>query len=94
VRVSTENQARAGISLATRQAKSEASALVQDWTLGDVICDEEVGTKTTKHPGLQRLLTQREAQQAEVVMVYKLDRLTRAMAERPDARRAEIEPRP
>jgi Resolvase, N terminal domain len=48
VRVSTEDQARDGVSLSTQQAKLEAYALVKDWTLVDVIRQEFIAALSTK----------------------------------------------
>jgi DNA invertase Pin-like site-specific DNA recombinase len=46
VRVSTEDQARDGVSLDAQQVKLEAYALVKDWTLLTVIGDEGCGIVT------------------------------------------------
>ena len=79
VRVSTEEQARDGVSLAAQQAKLEAYALVKDWTGLRLIRDERASAKHLKRPGLEDLLSLVRAQQVEAVMVYKLDRLTRSV---------------
>jgi site-specific DNA recombinase len=76
-RVSTEDQAREGVSLDTQQAKIEAYALVKDWRLVEVIRDEGASAKSLKRPGLQRLLGLVKAGQVDVVMIAKLDRLSR-----------------
>ncbi len=80
VRVSTEDQAREGVSLATQQAKIEAYAVVKDWMLLEMIQDD-VTAKHLKRPGVQRLLSLVEAGQVDVVIIYKLDRLTRSVAD-------------
>jgi site-specific DNA recombinase len=79
VRVSTEDQAREGVSLAAQQAKIEAYAMVKDWTVGDVVRDEGLSAKTLNRPGLKRLLELVEQRQVQAVIVYKLDRLTRSV---------------
>jgi DNA invertase Pin-like site-specific DNA recombinase len=79
VRVSTEEQARDGVSLAAQQAKLEAYALVKDWTVLRLIRDEGASAKHLKRPGLEALLSLVRTQQIEAVMVYKLDRLTRSV---------------
>ena len=81
VRVSTEGQAQDGVSVAMQQAKIDAYAVVKDWTVTEVICDEGVSAKNTNRPGLQRLLALVDARQVEAVIVYKLDRLTRSVTD-------------
>jgi site-specific DNA recombinase len=76
-RVSTAEQAAEGVSLAAQRAKIEAYAVVKDWTLGEVIVDAGVSAKTLKRPGLARLVTLVKARAVDVVMVTKLDRLSR-----------------
>jgi site-specific DNA recombinase len=55
-RVSTEDQARDGVSMSAQQAKLEAYALVKDWTLVQVIRDEGYGAKHLRRSGLEELL--------------------------------------
>jgi site-specific DNA recombinase len=69
------------VSLAAQEAKIGAYALGKDWALVEVIRDEGVSAKTTNRPGLQRLLTVVNARQVTAVLVYKLDRLTRSVAD-------------
>jgi site-specific DNA recombinase len=78
-RVSLEEQARNGISLDMQQAKIEAYALVKDWPLVRVICDDGYRSKNLNRPGAQELLALIEAGQADVVIIYKLDRITRSI---------------
>jgi site-specific DNA recombinase len=81
VRVGTEDQARDGVSRSTQQAKLEAYALVKDWALVQVIRDEGYSAKHLKRPGLEELLALVTSRQVEAVIVYKLDRLTRSVAD-------------
>jgi site-specific DNA recombinase len=80
VRVSTEDQAREGVSLAAQRAKINAYALVKDWRVVDIIQDD-VTTKHLRRPGVQRLLSLVERGQVDVVIIYKLDRLTRSVSD-------------
>jgi site-specific DNA recombinase len=80
-RVSTDEQARDGVSLAMQQAKLEAYAVVKDWTLVEVIRDEGVSAKSLWRPGLERMVAQITAKEVDVVMIYKLDRLTRSVVD-------------
>jgi site-specific DNA recombinase len=80
-RVSTEEQARDGVSLGAQEDKIHAYAIVKDWTLMELIRDAGHSAKSLKRPGMARLLTLVEAGQVDVVMVYKLDRLTRSVVD-------------
>jgi DNA invertase Pin-like site-specific DNA recombinase len=77
VRVSTEEQVREGVSVEAQHAKLDAYALVKDWSGLTVIRDEGYSAKSLKRPGLARLLALVDAGQVDVVMVAKLDRLSR-----------------
>jgi site-specific DNA recombinase len=81
VRVSTEDQARDGVSMGAQQAKLEAYCLVKDWTLRHVIRDEGYSAKHLKRPGLEELLSLVTSRQVAAVIVYKLDRLTRSVSD-------------
>jgi len=81
VRVSTEDQAREGVSLAAQEAELRAYCLVKDWTLVEVIRDAGQSAKSLKRTGLERLLTLVRAGEVQAVVVYKLDRLTRSVVD-------------
>jgi site-specific DNA recombinase len=78
-RVSTEEQAREGISLASQRAKIAGYASLYDLELIDVIEDAGVSAKTLDRPGLQKVLALLDSGQAEGVVLTKLDRLTRSL---------------
>jgi DNA invertase Pin-like site-specific DNA recombinase len=80
IRVSTEDQAREGVSLAAQWAKGDAYAVVKDWTVVDIIQDD-VTAKHLRRPGIQRLLALVDRGAVDVVMIYKLDRLTRSVVD-------------
>jgi DNA invertase Pin-like site-specific DNA recombinase len=80
-RVSLREQAAEGVSLAAQQAKIEAYAVVKDWTVVEVIRDEGASAKSLQRPGLARLLALVKAGGADVVVVSKLDRLTRSVSD-------------
>jgi DNA invertase Pin-like site-specific DNA recombinase len=80
-RVSTEDQAREGVSLGTQEVKIAAYVTVKNWTLREIIHDEGVSAKSLKRPDLKRLLALVDACQVDVVIVYKLDRLTRSVVD-------------
>jgi site-specific DNA recombinase len=79
IRVSTTEQALEGVSLEAQHTKVQAYAVVKDWHVSEIIRDEGVSAKRLKRPGLARLLALVEARQIDVVIVYKLDRLTRSV---------------
>src|SRR5262247_3665419 len=78
IRVSTEDQAREGVSLAAQRAKIDAYGLVKDWSVVEIIQDEGMA-KDLKRPGVQRLIALVESRYVGAVIVYKLDRLTRSV---------------
>jgi site-specific DNA recombinase len=81
VRVSTKDQAGDGVSMRAQQAKLEASCLVKDWTSPQVIRDGGYSVKTLKPLGLEALMALVTSRQVAAVIVYKLDRFTRSVAD-------------
>lgn len=83
-RVSTEEQATEGFSLDAQlracRAFCEAQAVGDPgWVETRLYTDEGLSAKDTNRPGLQRLLS--EVQSGDTLLVYKLDRLTRAIGD-------------
>jgi site-specific DNA recombinase len=78
VRVSTDEQATNGVSLADQEARIRAYAVAQAWTLDEVIVDSGASAKTLQRPGIARLLNDVRAGDIATVVVVKLDRLTRS----------------
>jgi DNA invertase Pin-like site-specific DNA recombinase len=81
VRVSTEEQAEDGISLPNQREKAEAYCKLYDLQLLEVIEDAGASAKTLKRPGLQRALAMLRSGQADGLVIVKLDRLTRSVAD-------------
>lgn len=79
VRVSTEEQAREGLSLSAQEAKLRAYCALYDLELVDVVSDAGVSAKTLDRPGLASALAALESGAAEGLLVAKLDRLTRSV---------------
>ena len=78
IRVSTEEQARNGISLDMQRAKVAAYAALEDMDLIDTIADEGIsGCSIKGRPGIQKVLEMVKSKQTKAVIVYKLDRLAR-----------------
>jgi site-specific DNA recombinase len=81
VRVSTEEQANSGQSLEAQRAKLAAYAALYDLQIVEVIEDAGQSAKTLDRPGLQRALTMLRKKQAGGLLIAKLDRLTRSVAD-------------
>ena len=84
VRVSSDEQARDGVSLAVQSEKVRQFASLHDLELVDVIIDAGVSAKTLDRPGLTRALGMLDAGQADGIVVMKLDRLTRSVRDLAD----------
>jgi len=80
-RVSTDEQAREGVSLAAQESKLRAYAALYDVELVDVVVDAGVSAKTLDRPGLSAALARIDAGEAEGLIIAKLDRLTRSVAD-------------
>jgi Resolvase, N terminal domain len=79
VRVSTEQQADWGVSLEAQTEKVRAMAVVQGAQSLEVIVDAE-SAKSLNRSGMTRLLSLVDAGEVDVVIIAKLDRLTRSPA--------------
>src|SRR5262245_43477626 len=81
VRVSTEKQADGGVSLDAQAAKIRAMAVVQGVALVETILDAGESAKSLDRPGMARVLALVDAGAIETVIIAKLDRLTRSVAD-------------
>jgi len=81
VRVSTDKQADYGVSLEAQEAKIRAYASVYDLDLVEVVVDGGASAKTLDRPGLTRVLSMLKRGEVDAVVVMKLDRLTRSVAD-------------
>lgn len=79
VRVSTEEQAREGISLAAQEEKLRAYAQLYELELVAVVTDAGASGKSLHRPGLAVVLAALDEGRAEGLLVAKLDRLTRSV---------------
>lgn len=78
IRVSTEDQAREGISLDNQRAKIRAYAELKEMNLLEVIEDAGISAKNLNRPGAQRVLEMARKKEIDAVIVYKLDRMFRS----------------
>lgn len=81
IRVSTEEQASSGQSLDAQRAKLEAYARLYELELVEIIEDAGESAKTLQRPGLQRCLEMLRSGTAAGLLIAKLDRLTRSVAD-------------
>jgi site-specific DNA recombinase len=79
VRVSTEDQAREGVSLAAQEVRIAAYGAAMGWSVSEVVRDAGESAKSLKRPGIDDLLTRVRAGFVERIVVAKLDRLTRSV---------------
>jgi Resolvase, N terminal domain len=80
--VSTEKQARHGISLDFQRVKIRAYAELEDLEFVDIIADEGISSGSIKiRLGIQAVLEKVPRGEVSAVVVYKLDRLARDVLE-------------
>lgn len=80
VRVSTDEQTESGLGLEAQRAKLAEECVRRGWTLVDVEADEGLSGKAMDNrPGLTAALQRIEVGEAQVLMVAKLDRLSRSV---------------
>ena len=78
----TEGLNREFSSLDNQRERGKAYAVSQDWSLIDTRYDDGgFSGKTTDRPALQRLLADAENRLFDVIIVYKLDRLSRSLCD-------------
>lgn len=82
VRVSTEEQAREGVSLAHQEKKIRDYCNLHDIELVSIVKDEGISAKDIEsRPGARGVIDAAQKKEVEAVVVYKLDRLFRNAAE-------------
>jgi site-specific DNA recombinase len=79
IRVSTDEQAREGVSLENQREKIAAYCSLNDMALVDTITDEGISAKNLNREGMQTLITLVKQSKVDAVIVYKLDRLSRSV---------------
>ena len=79
VRVSTDDQAENGVSLAAQEERLRAYAVATGRNLEDIIIDAGESAKTMNRPGLRRVLDGMGAGEIGAIVILKLDRLTRSV---------------
>ena len=76
LRVSTQEQAQEGYSIGEQKERLIAYCKALDWLITDVYVDGGYSGSNLNRPGIQKLMD--ETDKFDVVLVYKLDRLSRS----------------
>lgn len=77
-RVSTQEQAKKGVSLKNQENKIRSYCELHDYELVEVVIDDGYSATTMKRKGLQRVLGLVKKGQVDAVITLKLDRLFRS----------------
>lgn len=80
-RVSTDDQVRDGVSLDLQAEKIRGFAALHDLDLVEVVSDAGLSAKSLDRPGLTHALARLAAGDADTLVVFKLDRLTRNLGD-------------
>jgi DNA invertase Pin-like site-specific DNA recombinase len=78
-RVSTGEQRDSGLGLSAQRSRLEQEASYRGWSEVEYITDDGYSAKSLKRPGIQRALGMLAAGDAGVLVVTKLDRLSRSV---------------
>jgi site-specific DNA recombinase len=81
VRVSTEEQAKEGVSLERQAKQIEGYRQFKEWTLDEIIVDAGHSAKSLNRAGMTRLMELVHAGQVSTVIIFNLSRLTRSVAD-------------
>jgi site-specific DNA recombinase len=80
-RVSTEEQAREGFSIAAQKKTLESFCQIKGWNIVKEYVDEGISGKTTRRPAFQQLLCDLRCGKFDAVIVWKINRLSRKNAD-------------
>jgi len=78
VGVSTEEQAREGVSLENQEAKIKAYCELNDFELLEIFTDAGLSAKNLNRPGINKILHLARNKEIGAIVVYKLDRAFRS----------------
>jgi DNA invertase Pin-like site-specific DNA recombinase len=78
-RVSTEEQAASGLGLEAQRVRVTEEAARRGWELVAVLVDDGYSAKDLDRPAIRQALEELRAHRAEVLIVAKLDRLSRSL---------------
>lgn len=78
IRVSTQEQAEEGYSIGAQKERLSAYCKARDWLVYDYYIDAGFSGSNTERPALKKLIHDVKHKKMDVVLVYKLDRLSRS----------------
>lgn len=81
IRVSTNEQAKEGYSIPAQKERLDAFAKSQGWTVTEYYLEEGESGKDLHRPAMKRLLADIESGGIDVILIYRLDRLTRSVVD-------------
>lgn len=76
-RVSTLEQVQYGYSIGEQKERLKNYAQSQDFSIVDIYSDEGISGKSLIRPAMERLINDIKANKIDIVLIYKLDRLSR-----------------
>ena len=76
-RVSTLEQVQFGYSIGEQKERLKNYAQSQDFSIVDIYSDEGISGKSLIRPAMERLINDIKANKINIVLIYKLDRLSR-----------------
>ena len=79
VRVSTEEQAKEGLSIDAQIDKCEAFCHARDWKVFKIYKDAGFSAGTLNRPALELLLRDAQEKKFSIILVYKIDRFSRKL---------------
>jgi len=77
IRVSTQEQVDEGVSLDNQRKRINAFCVAKEWELIDIYEDAGVSGKNLNRDAIQKLIQDSRADKFDVVVVYKVDRISR-----------------
>lgn len=81
IRVSTDEQAKHGYSIAAQIEKLKAFCLSQGWEIVEIYIDDGYSAKDTNRPQFKEMMKRIKGGGVDVLLVYRLDRLTRSVSD-------------
>jgi DNA invertase Pin-like site-specific DNA recombinase len=81
MRVSTEEQARSGLGLEAQRDAIAAEVERREWSLVAEVTDDGISGSTLARPGIAQALEMLTEGEADVLVVAKLDRLSRSLVD-------------
>ncbi|MGD9246122.1 MAG: recombinase family protein [Desulfobacterales bacterium] len=81
IRVSTEEQAKEGMSLENQEEKIRSYCNLKDFEILEIVQDAGISAKNLRRPGAQKVIEMARKKMVDAVVVYKLDRMFRSTSD-------------